>query len=76
MLDAFGVPIVVSMSRAKRRKMRPEPPKHFWLDVDGCWFCKKKNACGGCKVIKTYIAEKQRTPRKVARDEKRFLDNS
>ena len=56
--------------------MRPEPPKHFWLDVDGCWFCKKKNACGGCKVIKTYIAEKQRIPRKIVRDEKRFLENS
>lgn len=76
MLDAFGVPIVVNMSRVKRRKMRPEPPKHFWLDVDGCWFCDNHNGCSGCKVIKRYIAEKQLTKRKVARDEKRFLDNS
>ena len=57
-----------------RRKMRPEPPKYFWLDVDGCWFCKKKNACGGCKVIKRYIAEKS-SKRKRDRDERRFLDN-
>ena len=47
------------MGKAKR-KMRPQPPHHFYFDVDGCWFCKKKNACGGCKVLKRYIAEKQR----------------
>lgn len=41
-----------------RRKKRPEPPKYFWYDVDGCWFCKKKNACGGCKVLKEYIVDK------------------
>ena len=71
----FGVPIVVSMSRNKRRKMRPEPPKHFWLDVDGCWFCDNRNGCSGCKVIKRYIAEKK-SQRKIDRDEKRLLDNS
>lgn len=58
----------------KKRKMRPEPPKYFWLDVDGCWFCKKKNACDGCKVIKKYIAEKQLTKRKVEREEKKKFD--
>ena len=45
----------------KKRKMRPEPPKHFWLDVDGCWFCKN-------------IAEK-RSQRKIDREEKKILDN-
>lgn len=45
------------MGKAKR-KVRPQPPWHFWYDVDGCWFCKKKNACGNCKVAKQYIAEK------------------
>ena len=58
-----------------RRKKRPEPPKYFWYDVDGCWFCKKKNACGGCKVLKEYIADKQTGPKKSRREIKRFLDN-
>ena len=53
--------------------MRPEPPKHFWLDVDGCWFCDNRNGCSGCKVIKRYIAKKS-SKRKRDRDEKRFLD--
>ena len=57
-----------------RRKKRPEPPSYFWLDTDGCWFCKKKNACGGCKVLKQYIHEKGRSKRKIQRDEKRWLD--
>lgn len=47
------------MGKAKR-KVRPQPPWHFWYDVDGCWFCKNKNACGNCKVAKQYIAEKQK----------------
>lgn len=51
------------MGRAKR-KIRPQPPHDFWYDVDGCWFCKKKNACSRCKVVKQYIAEKQNTKRK------------
>lgn len=54
------------MGKAKR-KVKPQPPWHFWYDVDGCWFCKKKNACGNCKVAKRYIAEKQNTKRKVER---------
>lgn len=54
------------MGKAKR-KIHPQPPWHFWYDVDGCWFCKKKNACGNCKVAKRYIAEKQNTKRKVER---------
>lgn len=57
-----------------RRKKRPEPSHHFWLDTDGCWFCKKKNACGGCKVLKRYVHEKERSQRKISRDEKRWLD--
>ena len=61
------------MSKAKR-KVKPQPPWHFWYDVDGCWFCKKKNACGNCKVAKRYIAEKQNTKRKIERDEKRGFD--
>ena len=49
-----------------RRKMRPEPPWHFHYDTDGCYWCDKHGrGCGGCKVLKQYIAEKQRTKRKV-----------
>lgn len=39
------------------RKVRPQPPHYTWLDVDGCWFCKKVNACGGCKIMKNFVAE-------------------
>lgn len=51
------------MGKAKR-KVRPQPPHHVWLDVDGCWFCKKTNACGGCKVMKGYVAEQKRKRRR------------
>lgn len=58
-----------------RRKKKPEPPYHFWLDTDNCWFCKNRNACGNCKILKQYVA-KERSQRKIRRDERRFLDNS
>ena len=45
--------------RKKIRKVRPQPPRHAWLDLDGCWFCKKKNACGGCKIMKKIVAEQK-----------------
>ena len=58
-----------------RRKMRPEPPWHFHYDTDSCYWCDKHGrGCGGCKILKKYIAEKQRTKRKVQREEKRSLD--
>lgn len=50
------------------RKVRPQPPHHIWWEVDGCWFCKKKNACGGCKVMKEYVAvQKEKQKRKDKR---------
>lgn len=55
-----------------KRKVRPQPPHHVWLDVDGCWFCKKKNACGGCKVMKDHIANQRE---KQKRFEKKELKN-
>ena len=61
------------MGKAKR-KVKPQPPWYFWYDVDGCWFCKKKNACGNCKVSKQYIVEKQNTKRKVERQQKIGFD--
>lgn len=49
-----------------RRKKRPQPPWYFYYDTDGCWWCDKRGkACGGCKVLKRYIAEHERTKRKV-----------
>ncbi len=43
------------MSR-KMRKPRPSPPKWYWLDSDNCWFCKNKNNCGNCKILKELAA--------------------
>ena len=55
------------MSKIKYRKARPQPPKYFWLDADNCWFCKNKNNCNGCKVLKKYIKEKGKKRNKYAR---------
>ena len=72
----FGVLIGANMSRVKRRKPRPQPPRYYWYDTDGCWDCPNRNGCSGCKRLKQYIAEgKGRNKRKVLRDEKRSLDN-
>ena len=65
------------MAKRKHRKMRPQPPRYFWPDTDGCWMCENRNGCSGCKFLKRYVAEgKSRNKRKIQRDEKRFLDNS
>ena len=77
MQAVFGVLTVANMSRVKNRKPRPQPPRYYWYDTDGCWCCKNRNGCAGCKFLKRYIAEgKGRNKRKIVRDEKRFLDNS
>lgn len=39
------------MGKAKR-KMRPQPPWWWTLDNDNCWFCKNRNNCGSCKLLK------------------------
>ncbi len=39
------------MSRPKHRKP-PAMPYWWWLGQDGCWFCKTRNACSNCSVIK------------------------
>lgn len=46
------------MSKIKYRKARSQPPRYYWLDTDNCWFCKNKNGCNGCKVLKKYVKEK------------------
>ena len=55
----------------KIRKIRPNPPYWAWYELDGCWFCHKQNACGGCKVMKRLVAqqkEKQRNKNKYKID--------
>lgn len=47
------------MSKKKYRKSRPQPPKYHWFGADGCWFCKNRNACGGCKTLKGYPSRRQ-----------------
>ena len=39
------------MGKAKR-KARPSMPHWFWLDADGCWFCRVKNNCNSCKAAR------------------------
>lgn len=41
------------MSKAIR-KPRPAVPRWWWLDTDGCWFCKNRNNCNSCKVISKF----------------------
>lgn len=41
----------------KKRKQRPQPSRDFWLNTDCCWFCKNRNGCGGCKVLKREVYE-------------------
>ena len=62
------------MSKNKKRKPRPQPPRYYWYDTDNCWNCSNKNGCSGCKRLKTYIHEKQRS-KKNFQDKKYFLDN-
>lgn len=54
------------MGKAKR-KVRPEPPKWVWFETDGCWFCNNLNGCGGCKVMKGYVALQKKKRRNNAR---------
>lgn len=49
---------IIIMGKAKR-KMRPEPPWWWTLDNDNCWFCKNRNNCGNCKLLKKQRAEER-----------------
>lgn len=40
-----------SIGKAKR-KHRPSPPRWWFLETDNCWFCKNRNNCNGCKLLK------------------------
>ena len=56
-----------------KRKVRPQPPRYAWWDLDGCWFCKNRKGCNGCKVMKHYVAEQKE---KIKRAEKKKFDFS
>ena len=43
-----------------KRKMRPQPPWWWTLDNDNCWFCKNRNNCGGCKLLKEQAAKERK----------------
>lgn len=42
------------MGKAKR-KPKPSMPKWYWMDQDGCWYCKNKNNCNQCKFNRKYV---------------------
>lgn len=42
------------MGKNAKRKPRPQPPKWYWLDSDNCYFCKKRNNCNSCRVLKQF----------------------
>ncbi len=47
------------MGKAKR-KMRPQPPFWWTLDNDNCWFCKNRNNCGRCRILKRQRAKREK----------------
>lgn len=63
------------MAKKRQRKPRPQPPKYYWYDTDGCWDCPNRNGCSGCKRLKTYIHESQLKKKKIRQETKRFIDN-
>ena len=56
--------MVISIGKAKRRH-RPSPPHWWFLENDNCWFCKNRNNCNGCKLLKEQqsIENKRRSRR-------------
>lgn len=53
------------MGKAKRKPL-PQPPHHWWLTTDGCWFCKNKNNCNSCKALKEQSVSDRR--RRIKRE--------
>lgn len=41
-----------------KRKQRPQPPWWWNLDNDNCWFCKNRNNCNQCKLLKKFKRKK------------------
>lgn len=44
------------MGKVKRKNAPQPPPKWWMIDNDNCWFCKNRNNCGNCKLLKKQAA--------------------
>ena len=55
------------MGKAKR-KVKPQPPWHFWYDVDGCWFCKKKTLAEIVKYLNDILPKSKTLNEKLNGD--------
>lgn len=53
------------MGKAKR-KQRPQPPRWFGLDTDNCWFCKSRNNCNQCRLLKQFRKKREYGKDKVS----------
>ena len=60
------------MRKNVKRKPRPSVPKWEWLNRDGCWFCKNRNACNSCKANKKLMKSLDKKKRKKERKVKKW----
>ena len=44
----------------QKERMRPQPPFWWTLDNDNCWFCKNRNNCGRCRILKRQRAKERK----------------
>lgn len=42
------------MGKNAKRKQRPQPPRWFHYETDGCWCCKNRKNCNTCRRLKEY----------------------
>ena len=59
------------MGKAKH-KPKPSPPRWYWLDTDGCWWCKyryNQQGCTNCKILKEIVAEQREKKRRGEKNE-------
>lgn len=50
--------------KKKFRKPKPSPPHWYWWDNDNCWWCKNRNRCNGCRILKRLNAKENERNRK------------
>ncbi len=62
------------MSKAKC-KPRPSVPHWWWLDSDGCWWCKNPQNCNGCSFLRKAQKEERRKVIKQNRKTVKDYDN-
>ena len=49
------------MGKAKHKPI-PSPPRWYWWDTDGCWWCEfrhNQRGCTGCKHLKRLVAKQK-----------------